>query len=451
MSEVTTDMTVVETRTAAELAIARNFEAVAARLPGDGDVRREAIARFGAVGLPHRRIEEWKYTDVRNALKVAFAPAERGGLSVAEAAVEQALGPFAALDAHRLVLVDGYFAPELSRLEGARGRVSVQARSEAIVVAQPRASRSAGSDGVLALNDAFVTDGAVVRIGASPEKPILLVFLARAAAPAMIATRNLVEVDAGVSAQVIEVHARLGAAALQSSAVTSVRLGREVALVHVKVLNEGSTATHLSQCNVEVGGSAAYNAFQLTAGAGLARNETHVDFTGPDAKIDISGAMLGRGADHIDTTLVINHSTLSCESREHFKAVLDDRARAVFQGKVIVEAEAQLTDGKQMAQALMLSPDCEFDSKPELEIYADDVACGHGSTVAEIDADMLFYLRSRGIPLEEARALIIESFVGEVIEKLDAGPVQEAVAELARGWLRQRQIEKRENGGTANG
>ncbi len=451
MSEVTPDMTVVETRTAAEQAIARNFAAVAAVLPGNADVRRQAIARFGEIGLPHRRIEEWKYTDVRTALKVAFPPAERAGATVSQADVDQALGPFAPLDVHRLVFVDGYFAPDLSRLDGARGRVAVQARSEAIVVARARSSRSAAHDGVLALNDAFATDGAVLHIGASPDKPILLVFLARAAAPAMISTRNLLEVDAGVAAQVIEVHARLGDAALQSSAVTTVRLGTEANLLHVKVLNEGSVATHLSQCDVEVAASAAYASFQLTTGAALARNETHVDFTGPDAKIDISGVMLGGGTDHVDTTLVINHATLGCESRELFKAVLDDRARAVFQGKVIVQPEAQQTDGKQMAQALMLSPDCEFDSKPELEIYADDVACGHGSTVAEIDADMLFYLRSRGIPLEEARALIIESFVGEAVEKLDEGPVRDAVMEMARSWLQRRQAPANANGGTANG
>ena len=150
-------------------------------------------------------------------------------------------------------------------------------------------------------------------------------------------------------------------------------------------------------------------------------------FKGEGAKLDISGLFLGRGTEHIDTTLVVDHAVPGCESRELFKGVLADRARGVFQGKVIVRPDAQKTDGKQMAQALMLSEDAEFDSKPELEIYADDVVCGHGSTAAEIDEDMLFYLRSRGIPLEEARALLIESFIGEAIDKVEDERLREAL------------------------
>ncbi|MDX2159301.1 MAG: SufD family Fe-S cluster assembly protein, partial [Hyphomicrobiaceae bacterium] len=154
------------------------------------------------------------------------------------------------------------------------------------------------------------------------------------------------------------------------------------------------------------------------------------------ARLDLSGLMLGRGTDHIDTTLVIDHTTTGCESRELFKAVLDDRARAVFQGKVIVAPEAQKTDGKQMAQALMLSEDAEFDSKPELEIYADDVACGHGSTATELDSAMMFYLRSRGIPVPEARAMLIESFAADALEKIGDDVVREALAGLSLQWLR---------------
>lgn len=429
-------MTVIETRTAAEQSIAHHFEAVAAMLPGDASLRRKAIARFCEIGLPHRRIEEWKYTDLRNALKVAFPPAEQNGAPVAPATLTQALGPFAALDVHRLVLVDGIFAPELSRLETASGKVSVMSRNASSIIAEARAPRSAALDGVLALNDAFATDGAVVRIGASPAKPILIVFLARAASSSMIATRDLIEIDANVTAQVIELHCRIGSAGIQQSAVTTVRVGADANLAHVKVAATGSMSTHLSHSDVELSERAVYRSFQLTAGAGLARNETHVSFAGPDAKLDISGLMLGRGGDHIDTTLVIDHSTLGCESRELFKSVLDDHARAVFQGKVIVQPEAQQTDGKQMAKALMLSPDCEFDSKPELEIYADDVACGHGSTAADLDGDMLFYLRSRGIPTAEARAMLIESFAAEALDKIEHEAIREACRSAVLEWLR---------------
>ena len=184
-----------------------------------------------------------------------------------------------------------------------------------------------------------------------------------------------------------------------------------------------------------LGENARYRAFQLTAATGLARNGVFALFDGEGAKLDISGAFLGRGSEHIDTTLVVDHAVRGGESRELFKGVLADRARGVFQGKVIVRPDAQKTDGKQMAQALLLSPDAEFDSKPELEIFADDVVCGHGSTSAEIDEDLLFYMLSRGIPRAEARALLIESFIGEAIDKVEDERLREALSEIARSRL----------------
>jgi Fe-S cluster assembly protein SufD len=178
-----------------------------------------------------------------------------------------------------------------------------------------------------------------------------------------------------------------------------------------------------------------YRAFQLTAATGLVRNSVALTFRGEDAKADISGCFLGREAEHIDTTLVIDHAAAACESRELFKGVLADKARGVFQGKVIVRPAAQKTDGKQMAQVLMLSEDAEFDSKPELEINADDVVCGHGSTCADIDEDLLFYFRARGIAAEEARALLIESFIGEAIDKVADEVLRPALMAMARRRL----------------
>ncbi|MCH9765552.1 MAG: SufD family Fe-S cluster assembly protein, partial [Alphaproteobacteria bacterium] len=175
--------------------------------------------------------------------------------------------------------------------------------------------------------------------------------------------------------------------------------------------------------------------FHFTAGTGLARSDGLIQFRGERSKLDFSGVFLGREQDHIDTTLVIEHLVPHCESRELFKGVLNDNARGIFQGKVMVAQAAQKTDGKQMAQALMLSPNAEFDSKPELEIYADDVLCGHGSTSAELDDDLLFYLRSRGIPKDHARALLIESFVGEALDCVVEDGVRAALTALAKQWL----------------
>ncbi|MBN9352852.1 MAG: SDR family NAD(P)-dependent oxidoreductase [Hyphomicrobium denitrificans] len=187
--------------------------------------------------------------------------------------------------------------------------------------------------------------------------------------------------------------------------------------------------------DVVLGADATYRGFQFSSGLGLARNEINVRYAGERGKLDLSGAYMARAHEHVDTTLVVDHAVPNCESRELFKGVLDDHGRGVFQGKIIVRPDAQKTDGKQMAQALMLSEDAEFDSKPELEIFADDVVCGHGTTSAELDADLLFYCRSRGIPEAEARALMIESFIGEAIDKVENPELHTALMAFAVNWL----------------
>jgi Fe-S cluster assembly protein SufD len=203
----------------------------------------------------------------------------------------------------------------------------------------------------------------------------------------------------------------------------------------VKCTLDRGEATHLANWLVDIGAGADYRGFQLTSGTGLARNQLAVTFKGEGANLDLSGAFLARGSEHVDTALLVDHAVPACTSRELFKGVLEDEAQGVFQGKVIVRPGAQKSDGKQMAQVLLLSPNAEFDSKPELEIYADDVVCGHGSTSADLDEDLLFYCRSRGIPEAEARALLIESFVGEALAKVEREDVRDALTLLARDWL----------------
>ncbi len=218
----------------------------------------------------------------------------------------------------------------------------------------------------------------------------------------------------------IEAHLTLpgAAAAGQSNTLSDLAIAEGARLAHVKLTLAGQAESHLATWRPTLAAGATYRAFQFTAGTGLVRNGVALRFAGEGAKADVSGCFLGRGTEHIDTTLVIDHALGGCESRELFKGVLADKARGVVQGKVIVRPDAQKTDGKQMAQVLMLSEDAEFDSKPELEINADDVVCGHGSTSAEIDEDLLFYFRARGIAAEAARALLIESFIGEAIDKV---------------------------------
>jgi Fe-S cluster assembly protein SufD len=436
-------MTVALTRTKAEQAFAELFEAVAPGLPGNpavAEARKAAIGAFTGLGLPHRRVEEWKYTDLRSIWKETLPPAVDPAASATKAEIESALGALAEVDAHRVVLVDGAFRPELSAMKAAGLEVAALASTLTISDGRSLAPASVpGQEAVVALNTALMTDGAVIRLAAGTKlaKPVLLVHARASREPRLITTRSSLDIGAGAEATIIEAHIALAdaAAAGQANVLTEVSLGKDATLQHIKCTLDGEAATHLAGWQATLGPRATYRPFQLTAGTGLVRNHLAVAFAGEGGTLDMAACLLARGTEHIDTTLLIDHAVPGCTSRELVKGVLADRARGIFQGKVIVRPDAQKTDGKQMAQALMLSENAEFDSKPELEIFADDVVCGHGSTVAELDDDMLFYLRSRGLPLSEARALLIDSFVGEVLEKLKDGPVREALSAIAKGRL----------------
>jgi Fe-S cluster assembly protein SufD len=444
-------MTVAVTRTKAEQGLTQNFEAVAAKLPGNyavAEARRAAIGAFAALGLPHRRLEAWKYTDLRSHLKEAFPAAVAEARSAppkppTRVEIDAALQELGAVAAHRLVFVDGSLVPGLSDLGAVAGLrlnplAANLARAGNGVGSTLAGVSAAGQEAVVALNTAFASDGAVIDIadGVKLAKPLLLVFVRGAGEPRLITTRNIVNVGADAEAILIEAYLTLpGADVGQSNALSQLALGKGATLTHIKCTLGGQRESHLATWAPVLAPAATYRAFQLTAATGLVRNNVALTFAGAGGKCDISGCFLGRGREHVDTTLLIDHAVPGCESRELFKGVLADRARGVFQGKVIVRPDAQKTDGKQMAQVLMLSEDAEFDSKPELEINADDVVCGHGSTSAEIDKDLLFYFRARGIAAEEARVLLIESFIAEAIDKVWEEPLRAALMAVARRQL----------------
>ncbi len=428
-------MNVAVMKTKAEQALSLQAAERIPALPGGQEVRnaREAaLAAFDAIGLPHRRIEEWKYTDLRALLKEP-APAPK---SVVE--IDAELFDLPGVKAATYVFVDGKLVtkPKGRALAGVtvESLASEISANPALMSMDLPETVDAGARSVIALNTALASDGAVVTIsaGATPDRPIHLVFIASGNA----AVRNVIVAGADAEATVIETHVAPEGAARQENMVSDITLARGATLNHATrtEVNDGSIA--LGQHLAHVCAGARYKPFQMTSGNGLARLQLTLTFAGQHAGVDFSAVALARGSAHIDTTLVVDHAVPHCASRELFKTVLDDRARSIFQGKVIVAPNAQKTDGKQMAQALMLSPDAEFDSKPELEIYADDVVCGHGTTSAELDPDLLFYCKSRGIPEAEARALLIESFVGEAVEKVENEALRDALMSYATAWLR---------------
>ena len=437
-------MTVTPIKTKAEQQLAAHFEAAAPLLPGGGWVpaaRRAAFARFAAQGLPHRRLEAWKYTDLRASLRDVSAPApwSKARPTLDAAKLKAALGPeLAKLPAIRLVFVNGVFAAAgipkghepgavyhygpLAEALGETGHDWLRQRFSSI------------GESTAELNSAFVTDGLVMRVAedARLDLPVHLVFLTDTAEPQAVTTRNLIRVDKGAHATILESHV---GAARQSNAMTQLHVCDGATVEHIKLLAEGQLATHLANWTVDVEAGATYRAVHISESPALARNDVNVTFEGEGASFTFNAAVLGRGKSHIDTTMVIDHAVPKCTSRELIKTVLDDEARGVFQGKVIVRPDAQKSDGKQSARALLLSPNAEFDSKPELEIYADDVVCGHGSTAAELDEDQVFYLMARGIPRAQARALLVEAFAAEAIEAITHEGIREAMRARLQAWL----------------
>jgi len=437
-------MTISMEKTEAEAAIASYFDQLRSALPGETIVqatRQAAIQKFNELGLPHRRIEEWKYTDLRSSMKSAFAPASAVQAQVDKAAIDRQLGAFASHNSLRIVIVDGKFDASLSDVSiGNTEGFHFMPLSEALndscfAESHGQINPSIDAHSLGALNTAFMSDGAGLMITSSPASPLHIVYVSTGTQPAFISTRNVISVAEGVEATLIESHSALADQPVQINALTHLGISPKAKVTHIKIQRETVSSTHLSHWLVDLSAESVYHGFQYSEGAALARNEITINFKGANAIADVSGIDLLRGKQHCDTTMVIDHAEPGCESRELFKLVLDNQARGIFQGKVVVHPRAQKTDGKQMAQALMLSEDCEFDSKPELEIYADDVACGHGSTCAEIDPDLVFYCRSRGIPEATARALLIESFVADAIDKVENEAIRQALSETAAEWF----------------
>jgi FeS assembly protein SufD len=444
------ELPVKQFQTRAEQAFVDLYNAAEQGLPGAGnpwaaDLRSQSIDAYAAIGLPHRRIEAWKYTDLRSKLTEAQPLARPSGVPVGELEIAHAFGAdLAALDAYRLFIVEGEFRADLSDLACLRAAgADVVSIAEALQKPPRWLKDSLGKinpqerDPVVALNLALMSGGVGLRLakGVGLDKPVHIMHLGGGREAASVITRSVVLLEEGASLDLIESYASLGKTEIQRNAVTEVEVGNKASLTHVKVQRESEAALHLVSWLVKLDTDANYKVFQFSTGAVLSRSQIYAGFDGEGSALDISGALLMRRHQHCDTTLVIEHRVPRCTSRELFKVVLDDEARGVFQGKIIVSPGAQKTDGKQMAQALLLSETAEFDSKPELEIFADDVVCGHGSTSGQIDDELLFYLESRGIPEAEARALLIQAFVGEAIERIEHEGLRQALSKASAEWL----------------
>jgi Fe-S cluster assembly protein SufD len=400
------------------------FERLRERLPGDPRQRLAAADAFRRAGLPGaasgRREEAWKYTSLR---------------PVVDAEFQQPLTSFAGdsgwlarlpqINAPRIVFVDGLFRPELSALPQAVSFSRFADQSAFGTLARP------DSEPLVALNTMLAEDGASLTIPEGIDAGlVLLVSLATDAAA--FHPRHTIHLAAGARLTLLELS--LGEGTYLHNPVTELRVAEDAVLTHVRLQNESPTAFHLSTLYAEIAERGTYDSFALNIGARIARTEVHARLIGAKGITHLNGAQLLGGSQHADFTTIVKHIAPSCTSRQTVKNVLAGRAQGVFQGRIEVAREAQKTDGYQMNQALLLSPDAEIDTKPELEIFADDVKCSHGATVGELDADQLFYLRSRGIPDAEARSILVRAFLAEALDAVTHEQVRAVLENAVEGW-----------------
>ena len=412
-------------------------------LPGDagwlGALREAAIARFSEAGLPTPADESWRYTNLGRTMGALFDPSETAGPIDAAR-----LAPWLIAGAphHRLVFIDGIFSAALSDIGALPGGATVTTLGEALAgdpdAVEPVLGSVAdpASGGLIALNAALMRDGLVVRLadGTVVDEPIHLLHYATAGAErAAMHLRNLIVAGTGSGASVIETYAGDGAGASWTNVVTEIVAGPGAVIGHVRLQDEGAGALHTGVTQLSLDRDSAYTGFALSIGARLARNEVRAALNGAGASCALSGGSLVRGRQHSDNTTAIVHHAPHGESSQMFRNVLDDHGRTVFQGRIQVQQDAQKTDASQSSRNLLLSPMAHADTKPELRILADDVKCSHGATVGDLDREAMFYLRSRGIGADEARALLIRAFLAEII---DAAPVaRDHLAGVVDSWL----------------
>ena len=402
------------------------------------DMREEGIARFESLGFPNMKQEAWRFTSV--------APIAEGSFELAPAptrvpSLEQ-IRPFLLFEAgHRLVFVDGFFQRSLSTplLDDVQSLAHVVTHRPDLV-RQHLGKYAATQDRPFsALNTAFVNEGAFVHVPAKATipDPIQLLFLANGGGDKQLVThpRNLIVLEREARASIVETYASLKQGPYWTNSVTEVVAGAGARVDYHRVQRESAKAYHVATTQTHQDRDSVVNVHTVAFGAALARHDIGAVMAGPGGRLILNGLYLLDGAQHADHHTTIDHAADHCESHEYFNGVLDGKSRGVFTGRIIVRPGAQKTDSKQTNNNLLLSTDAHADSQPQLEIYADDVKCTHGSTVGPLDPRALFYLESRGIGAQEARRLLTYGFATEILGRMEVAPLRAQLDAIVRGRL----------------
>lgn len=413
----------------------QKFRQVEPTLPGANTPwlraqRAAALELFRGTGFPSLRNEDWKYTDSRPIVQRNFRMPDTRVLpgALPDAA---AIRPFA-LSGQQLVFVDGRFILALSTPGHLPAGIKVMSMADAIAripeQLEPWLGRYAapGQNGFAALNAAFMQDGAVIHLarGTTLETPLHLLFLASGAADTLAFVRNLIVAEAGSQASVIESYAALTDATGLTNSVTEIVLEQRAQLEHYRLGREGEAAYHIGSTHVQLARNSHYTSHSIAFGGRIVRHELYASLEAEGAECTLNGLYVTHGRQHVDNHTRIDHRQPRGTSREWYKGVLDGQSRAVFTGRVVVHPQAQHTDAEQANHNLLLSETAEADSRPQLEIYADDVKCAHGATVGNLDPDALFYLRSRGLDDAHARSLLVYAFAGDVLARIRLAPLR---------------------------
>jgi len=396
-------------------------------------LRKAGMARFAELGFPTLHDEDWRFTNTSPLVKLPFRPElepKRGGLTP-ETLREFTFGK---LDAVRLVFINGHFAAEHSSKAVQRDSLKIislsAALSEEAGLLEKHLGRYAQDPGnsFSALNSAFFQDGGFIYVGAGEvvDKPAHLVFVSTAAEPGTTShPRNLIVLEKNSRATVIESYVSTVDSSYFTNSVTELVLDENAVLEHCKLQDESLSAFHIAAIHAHLGRNANLVAHSFATGSRLSRNNIRTKLAAEGVECVLNGLYLTRDDQLADHHMVVEHAQPHCNSHEYYNGILDGRSKGVFHGRILVQQAAQKTDAKQTNKNLLLSDDATADTKPQLEIYADDVKCTHGATIGQLNEEAIFYLRARGIGVERARRMLIHAFAGEIIERIRCAPIRE--------------------------
>ena len=404
-------------------------------------LRENALSDLQQQGLPDTRIEAWKYTDLRSLGRHAFTPAAPDSAVITEADLDPWLFDHEAM--HRLVFVDGRYAPQYCPFQTLLTGVTLTSLAT-VLEQRPDELRNllghtldtdrAGFD---TMNTAFLQDGAYLKLerDAVLEQPVHLLFISTGQAERMTTVRNIISAGPGSSATVIESWVALGDAVCLSNTITEIMLAEHAEVEHYKLQQESDSATHIGGTYVRQLRDSRFTSHSIALGGRLVRNELDVSLAGRGAECALNGLSITHDRQHVDNNTRIDHYQPNASSNEWYKGILYDRSRTVFSGRIVVHPDAQKTRAQQSNHSLLLSADAEADARPQFEIYADDVQCTHGCSVGALDADALFYLRTRALDSETARKLLVYAFAADVLERMQLEPVRRHLERQLAGRL----------------